>query len=147
MSLRHDFPADGRADIAPLKQLAALCWRKGEHGREVLLVTSSEGRWILPKGWPIDGCSGCETALTEAWEEAGVKRGKAARKPIGQFYSVKVRSNGETLPSLVKVYAIKVQKVVKDYPEADRRDRQWVSPRKAAALVTDEGLKAILRDF
>ena len=147
MSLRHDFPTGDRAAVTPLTQLAALCWRKGDGGREVLLVTSSEGRWILPKGWPIDGCSGCETALTEAWEEAGVKRGKAGRKPIGRFFSVKLRPGGEALPSIVKVYSVKVQKTVKDYPEAARRDRIWVSPKKAAEMVSDAGLQELLRAF
>ena len=66
----------------PVLQLAALCHRKTKRGHEVLLITSSHGRWILPKGWPIEGKSGRETALTEAWEEAGVKKGKATKSPI-----------------------------------------------------------------
>jgi len=65
-------------------QMAALCHRDTDDGREILLVTSSHGRWILPKGWPIEGKSGGETALQEAWEEAGVKSGKVAKpKALG----------------------------------------------------------------
>ena len=34
-------------------QYAALPWRDGSAGREVLLVTSRDtGRWVVPKGWP-----------------------------------------------------------------------------------------------
>ena len=41
---------------------------------EVLLVSSlTTHRWIMPKGWPKDGRSGAETALEEAWEEAGIR--------------------------------------------------------------------------
>ena len=50
-------------------QLAALCWRRGKKGIEVLLVTSSQGRWILPKGWPIDGLDDSKQ-LSEARREA-----------------------------------------------------------------------------
>lgn len=148
MSIHGAISKDGVPAAEPvLTQLAALCWRKGDAGREVLLVTSSEGRWILPKGWPIDGLDHVETALTEAWEEAGVKRGKAGRKPIGHFDTVKVMRNGQSRPATVTVYAVKVHKISDDYPEADRRDRIWVSPHKAARMVSDEGLREILRAF
>lgn len=142
----NDLKRNGKSEPV-LAQLAALCWRKGDDGREVLLVTSSEGRWILPKGWPIDGLDHVETALTEAWEEAGVKRGKAGRKPLGRFSSVKISNDGTVRPSLVTVYSVKVQKTSKDYPEADRRDRVWVSPSKAAKLVSEPGLRELLRKF
>lgn len=128
-------------------QLAALCYRKGKKGREVLLVTSSTGRWILPKGWPIDGLPSGEVAMVEAWEEAGVRKGKLNRKPLGSFVGTKLSSEGDEEPCLTKVYAIKVQKTLRDYPESDRRDRVWVSPEKAAEMVTEDGLKALLLDL
>ncbi len=151
MSLARQAPQQGRAPLShtepQLVQLAALCWRKGEHGREVLLVTSSNGRWILPKGWPIEGKSASEAALTEAWEEGGVVRGKASRKPLGAYMATKRTLQGDDLPCLLKVYAIKVREEASDYPEAHRRDRLWVSPEKAAWMVDEEGLRDILRAF
>ena len=147
MSIHSSSLKGGGGSDRVLSQLAALCWRKGDDGREVLLVTSSEGRWILPKGWPIDGLDHVESALTEAWEEAGVKRGKAGRKPIGRFDTVKVLRSGKSRPSTVTVYSVKVHKTSKDYPEADRRDRIWVSPQKAAEMVSDAGLSDLLRKF
>jgi 8-oxo-dGTP pyrophosphatase MutT (NUDIX family) len=128
-------------------QLAALCWRKGKDGPEVLLVTSSSGRWILPKGWPIEGKSPAEAALTEAWEEGGVVRGKASRKPLGAYMAAKRTTSGDDVPSLHRVYAIKVREAVDDFPEAHRRDRAWVSPEQAARMVDEEGLRDILRAF
>jgi 8-oxo-dGTP pyrophosphatase MutT (NUDIX family) len=128
-------------------QLAALCHRKGKSGKEVLLVTSSNGRWILPKGWPIEGKKPSEAAMVEAWEEAGVKKGKVDRKPMGSFVGLKRYDNGNEVPCLTKVFAVKVQKTTCDYPESDRRDRIWVSPKKAAKLVDEAGLKDILAEF
>ncbi len=128
-------------------QLAALCWRKGEDGPEVLLVTSSSGRWILPKGWPIEGKSPAKAVLTEAWEEGGIASGKASRKPVGSYMAIKRTPQGDDVPCLHRVYAIKVRDVVDDFPEAHRRDRAWVSPEEAAGMVDEDGLRDILRSF
>ncbi|MEY1556528.1 NUDIX hydrolase [Yoonia sp. R2331] len=131
----------------PALQLAALCHRDTPQGREVLLVTSSHGRWILPKGWPIDGLDGGETALQEAWEEAGVKKGKVSKTPVGSFQSIKRFDSGQEVPCETSVYAVKVKDVANDYPEADRRERKWVPVDQAADIVDDDGLRAILTAF
>lgn len=131
----------------PVLQLAALCHRQSAKGREILLVTSSHGRWILPKGWPIDGKSGGETAMQEAWEEAGVKKGKVAKEPVGTFLTKKRYDDGRAVPCETAVYAIAVDKVANDFPEAHKRDRKWVSPDEAVDLVDDAGLQRILKAF
>jgi 8-oxo-dGTP pyrophosphatase MutT (NUDIX family) len=131
-----------------LTQLAALCWRALPDGRrEVLLVTSSTGRWILPKGWPIGGQTAVRTALTEAWEEGGIKKARALRRPVGSYLATKITPGGDALPCLHKVYAVEVRKAVDDFPERDRRERLWIAPAAAADLVQEEGLKDILRRF
>lgn len=131
----------------PVLQLAALCHRETDTGREVLLVTSSHGRWILPKGWPIDGKTGGETALQEAWEEAGVKTGQVTKVPVGTYPTVKRLDDGPELKCDMTVYAVQVQDVANDYPEADRRERRWVSLDKATEMVDDDGLRALLTTF
>jgi 8-oxo-dGTP pyrophosphatase MutT (NUDIX family) len=142
-----DVAAAKRFSVPVLTQLAALCWRQGADGREVLLVTSSTGRWILPKGWPMGGKSAADTALTEAWEEAGVSRAKVTRKPLGSFLSAKRTETGDDLPCKTHVYAVKVRETQDDFPEKDRRARRWVTPAVAADLVTEDGLRDILRAF
>ncbi len=131
--------------VAVHTQLAALCHRKGKKGREVLLVTSSNGRWILPKGWPIGGMRDCDAAMVEAWEEAGVRKGKVKRKPIGNFMASKITEHGDEESCLTKVFEVKVEKVVDEYPEMKRRDRRWVSAKAAARLVTEDGLRELLK--
>ena len=134
-------------EAPPRTQLAALCWRKGERGREVLLVTSSTGRWILPKGWPIGGLKPPRVALTEAWEEGGVARGKAQRRPLGAYIAVKRSAAGDDEPVRHEVYAIKVREALDAFPEAHRRDRLWLPPLEAAAVVQEDGLRDILVEF
>ena len=130
----------------PRQQYAALCYRTKNNGEiEVLVATSRDtGRWVIPKGWPMSGRSMAEAALQEAWEEAGVTRGKASRKPLGRYIAIKRTPAGDDLPCLHRVYAVKVQEAVDDYPEAHRRDRIWVTPEQAARLVDEDGLREIL---
>jgi 8-oxo-dGTP pyrophosphatase MutT (NUDIX family) len=146
--LRHVPVPKAPAEQPRLVQLAALCWRKRKDGaREVLLVTSSTGRWILPKGWPMGGKTDAEAAMTEAWEEGGVMKAKAGRQPIGAYVAIKRTLQGDDLPCLHRVYAVKVRKVVDDFPESTRRDRLWVTPEEAATLVDEDGLREILLRF
>ena len=131
----------------PALQVAALCHRQGDTGTEVLLVTSSSGRWILPKGWPIDGLTASEAAQQEAWEEGGVKKASSDSAKAQSFLGQKRFDNGSIIPCEVKVFPFKVKKISDSYPESERRDRIWVSPARAAELVNDPGLKQVLDGF
>ena len=51
----------------------------------MLLVTSRETkRWIIPKGWPIEGLKPSDVAAREGYEEAGI-RGVIGEKAIGTY--------------------------------------------------------------
>ncbi len=129
-------------------QVAALCTREGKAGKQVLLITSRDtGRWIVPKGWPIDGLDGPESALQEAWEEAGVSKADIEADPMGIYEYQKGLDHGMSVPVVTQVYLTKVRSLEDDYPEADERSRRWVSPQDAAELVDEPDLKAILRDL
>lgn len=128
-------------------QLAALCHRAGPDGMEVLLVRSSRGRWILPKGWPIDGLNGAQTAMREAWEEGGVSGGKPAKRALGFFDTVKRLDNGSEMPCETHVYPIRVLETQPEFPEAENRSPTWVSVAEAVDMVEEDGLKAILAEF
>ena len=89
-------------------QYAALPWRRRRgHTVEILLVTTRRtGRWIVPKGWPVSGCSPGECAAREAMEEAGVL-GVVAAKPIGVFPYRKQRKSGEQVRCRVEVFRLR----------------------------------------
>ncbi len=132
----------------PAHQVGALPWRRRFSGAvEVLLVTSRETRrWVVPKGWPMAGRSDPEAAAVEAWEEAGVK-GLVAPSPIGAFTYPKRLKDGSDLLCRVKLYPLEVTTDRLDWPEADQRDRRWLSPDEAAAAVVEPDLAALLRAF
>jgi 8-oxo-dGTP pyrophosphatase MutT (NUDIX family) len=126
-------------------QVAALCLRGDAALREVLMITSRDtGRWILPKGWPIDGLTAPGAALQEAWEEAGVKTGTITQEPLGSYDYDKRLNGGVPVAVEVKVYAVTDVRMADDYPEADVRNRRWMPPTEAAQLVDEPGLRAIL---
>lgn len=129
-------------------QVAALCYRPDETGKQVLLITSRDtGRWILPKGWPIDGLNGAEAALQEAWEEAGVKEAEIQPDSIGQYEYVKGLDSGGEVPVRTHVYLARVRSLSDDYPEAGERTRKWVTPDQGAEMVDEPGLRLILRNL
>ncbi|MDH5798038.1 MAG: NUDIX hydrolase [Paracoccaceae bacterium] len=130
-------------------QVAALCFREKSPGRkEVLLITSRDtGRWILPKGWPINGFDAPGTALQEAWEEAGVKGAAPDPEPIGSYEYEKMLDGGLPVTCHTDVYRVKVAKLAEDYPEISERRREWMTPQRAAELVNEPGLKDLLRHF
>jgi 8-oxo-dGTP pyrophosphatase MutT (NUDIX family) len=131
------FPAAAPGADERAVQVAALCLRAGPAGPEVLMVTSlTTRRWVLPKGWPIEGLSDAASALQEAWEEAGVT-GTVADQPVGHYHYTKTRRNGQALACRVAVYPVQVTGLADAWPEAATRRRAWL-PLKAAAEAVDE---------
>ena len=127
-------------------QFSALCYRFKGGSFEVLLVTSrGSRRWIIPKGWPMDGRTPAASAMQEAWEEAGVV-GKPINTCLGLYSYSKVI--GETgTPCLVMVYPVRVKSLATDFPEKGQRRRKWFSAKKAAERVAEPELARIIRDF
>jgi 8-oxo-dGTP pyrophosphatase MutT (NUDIX family) len=125
-------------------QIAALCWRKHRDRIEVLLITSRDtGRWVLPKGWPMEGRDGPAAAAREAWEEAGVE-GEIAPLLLGLFGYDKVITAKLTHPCIVSVYALRVARLARHFPERKERRRKWFSAEKAARKVMEPELRNLL---
>jgi len=130
------------------KQVAAVCYKGKGKNRKVLVITSRETkRWIIPKGWPIDGLGPDAAAAQEAWEEAGVKPAVVKPDSIGTYDYDKRLKNGDIVPCATQVFAIEVSKLEDEFPEVDERTRKWVDSDEAAELVDEPGLKAILEKF
>lgn len=129
---------------APRTQYGALCWRMHRGRVEVLLITSRDtGRWVIPKGWPMADRREPETAAQEAWEEAGVT-GDVAQEPLGFYAYDKTRKSKEALPCVVSVYLLRVEGLAKRFPERKERRRRWFEAGKAARLVAEPELQALL---
>jgi 8-oxo-dGTP pyrophosphatase MutT (NUDIX family) len=135
----------GKRDVRT--QFGALPWRVHDGRLEVLLITSRDtGRWIIPKGWPVDGATPAEAAATEAWEEAGVE-GKLSHMVVGFYGYLKQMDKADDLPIVVAVFPIRVKRLVSDWPERAERKRRWFPAKKAAAMVAEPELRQIIKQF
>lgn len=128
-------------------QFGALPWRMHKDKLQFCLIsTRRTGRWIVPKGWPMDGATPAEAAAIEALEEGGLE-GRISERCLGIFTYVKELASEPNLPCVVAVFPLKVTKARKTWPEMSERKRRWVSPRKAAELVQEPDLARLFRDF
>lgn len=143
-----------KADIAAASdtmvgmQVAALCHRRNRRGRvEILLITSRDtGRWVLAKGWPIKGLTAAGAAAREAFEEAGAT-GEIDSDCLGVFPYAKLLEPENELPVMVAVYALEVAELADRYPEKGQRRRKWLRPKKAAQMVAEPELAALIGAF
>jgi 8-oxo-dGTP pyrophosphatase MutT (NUDIX family) len=94
---------------------------------------------VIPKGWIEPGQTAGETALQEAWEEAGLA-GALEGEPIGSYLYEK---EGQSYH--VTVFVMKVTSVAQDWPERSFRDRSWVSPVGFFDRIEEAGLADIVR--
>ena len=114
---------------------------------EILLITSlSTRRWILPKGWPMEGVTLAESAAREAFEEAGIE-GIVSPDPIGNYPYLKERKDGSGMPCSVDVFTLEVTGQRDDWPEKGARDVLWLPLDQASAKVAEPGLRQLLTEF
>jgi 8-oxo-dGTP pyrophosphatase MutT (NUDIX family) len=128
-----------------VRQVAAIPFRIGETGEiEVMLVTSRETkRFIVPKGWPMKGKSGRKAATIEAMEEAGVI-GKTLKAPAGS-YSYWKRMPVGFVHVYVTVYLLEVSEELQKWKETEKRQRAWLSPAQASALIDEPELSTLMK--
>lgn len=144
----QDVPKDLKLRKNERLQYGALCYRVVHGKTQVLLITSrTRRRWIIPKGWPIDGNAPEKSAAIEAWEEAGV-RGKAEPRFVGSYSYLKLGDGrGPDQDCVVGVYPLRVKSLAEAFPESTQRRRKWFSPKSASKKVGEEGLRTLLREF
>ena len=128
-------------------QFAALPWRTGARGLEILLITSRETkRWVIPKGWPMKDRAAHDAAAQEAFEEAGV-RGEVTGEPLGMFRYLKRLKGDKTQLCAVDVFPLQVTEILDAWPERDEREREWVVPEVASRRVDEPELAALIEAF
>jgi len=136
--------------VGPLTgvQYAALPYRASDRsGVEVMLVTSrTTKRWIIPKGWPVEGKSPHATAAREALEEAGVV-GTVTKQAIGSYSYLKRLKSGAVMDCEVHVFPLEVTRQMSSWPEKRRRTVQWLSPADAAETIENLALSNLIRQF
>ena len=128
-------------------QYAALPYRIEARQVWILLITSrGTQRWVIPKGWPMNGLKPQEAAATEAAEEAGII-GEVEEKPAGSYRYLKQLKGEASTAVQVIVFPFRVQAQAEDWKEQHQRRLEWFRYQKAAGLVAEPALRHIIRDF
>lgn len=132
--------------VAIIQQSGVLAYRRRGQRLQVLLITSRDtGRWVLPKGHIAPGLTPRQSADKEAYEEAGIE-GVVARKPLGHYHYRKSDKKGGRM-CRVELYPMRVERLVRSWPEKAVRVRKWMSVRTAADSVWEEELGDLLLEF
>jgi 8-oxo-dGTP pyrophosphatase MutT (NUDIX family) len=107
------------------QQAGAIPFRIENKKVRYLLVTSTSGSWIFPKGSVERGDTARQTASKECREEAGVIG--TVGKRIGSYRRRKD-------PSEITLFLLSFRKSTK-WQEKHRRKRRWCSYKAARALL------------
>ncbi|MCF3973272.1 NUDIX hydrolase [Paracoccus sp. EGI L200073] len=126
----------------PALQVGAVCLDPAT-GKVLLITSRGTGRWIIPKGWPMEGMTLPGAAAREAWEEAGVE-GRVGLEELGRYSYQKDDDSGFAIAVEVRVFPLHVSRSSSEFPESDQRRRRWFPPHEAARLVAEPGLRRIL---
>jgi phosphohistidine phosphatase len=109
-----------------------------------LVVTSSEGdRWIFPKGVVDPGFTAQESAIAEAFEEAGA-RGQLSAIPLHRYPRKKWGHDWTVL-----VFGLECVELAADWSESFR-SRRWITFEEGEALLPRdlrESLEAVHRQL
>ena len=128
-------------------QYAALPYRFEGRQVRVLLITSREThRWVIPKGWPMNGLKPHDAAAVEAAEEAGLI-GAIEPTPLGSYRYMKGLKSGGAMAVQVIVFPFMVAAQVESWKEQDQRSLQWFGYRAAASRVGEPSLRRLIREF
>ncbi|MGK7872712.1 MAG: NUDIX hydrolase [Xenococcaceae cyanobacterium] len=128
--------------VSYIEQSGVIPYRIREGEIEVLLITSmKKKRWLIPKGIIEPDMTPQESAANEAWEEAGVI-GEVLPTLMGTYIYHKW---GGTCR--MRVFLLRVETLQSDWPEANYRERQWLSITEAVKRLREAELKQILMDL
>ncbi|HKI50581.1 MAG TPA: NUDIX hydrolase [Geothermobacteraceae bacterium] len=123
------------------RQSGVIPFREQDDDLEILLVTTRKRRhWSIPKGIVEPGLTTAQSAIKEAWEEAGV-RGFLLPYPLGVYQQQKWGGVCH-----VEVFLFQVDEEAHPWPEAELRQRQWFSIAAALEAVHNEELRELMRE-
>ncbi|MDX1708702.1 MAG: NUDIX hydrolase [Desulfobacterales bacterium] len=104
----------------------------------LLITTNSRKHWTIPKGLIEDGMSAAESAVHEAYEEAGI-RGELHEISVGRYQYHKWGGTCD-----VAVFLMAVTRLLDHWPEAYFRERVWCSIDDARQMVKHKGLSDMI---
>ncbi len=122
-----------------VRQSGVVPYRFTGDGLQILLITSSSGtRWVVPKGQIAPGLTPLESAVKEAYEEAGIV-GVTGSHPVGAYEYLKRGAR-----RICDLYPMSVARMLAKWPEMGR-ERLWMPPHRAIKRADHPGLDRCIR--
>lgn len=113
-------------------QSAVIPYRIKNGSIEILLVTSiKKKKWIIPKGYIEYGYSPFDSAVKEAYEEAGIVGAKNGFE-LGKINVIKDVGKLDVI-----VYSLEVKELLTFYPDENLRKRKWFSIQEAENVIAN----------
>ena len=127
------------------REIGALPYRFRKKQLEIVLITTRRRkRWIFPKGQIEKRLTSLKVAELEAFEEAGI----VGRIEKGDDREFAVRRGSRKVR--LKVFPMKCDKLLDDWPEAKERQRIVIRIDEALKMIKGKSLrkcvKRLLRD-
>jgi len=107
----------------------------------VLITTRKKKKWTLPKGIVEPDLTPEESAIQEAYEEAGIE----GELHGGIFDTFQYNKWGGTC--FVQVYLMKIAKCHESWPEDHFRSRNTFSPDQAVKVIGRKEMQPVLEKF
>ena len=134
------------AKVDIIEQSGVIAYGKNEGKLSIVLVTSKGSkRWVVPKGHIEPYLTAKDSAEKEAFEEAGIE-GVVSGVAVGFFDYIKQDQENSNVYR-VSLFPMKTQRLLKDWPEANLRTRQWMTIPQAIEAVNEDELKLLLKEF
>lgn len=121
-------------------KVGAIAYRNNANGVELCFVSSRrhKGAITLPKGIVKPNEQLTKAATRELFEEAGVT-GKVKRKSYPLFFT----SNKIGIEDILYFF-VKITAVQENWPEANHRNRVFLTVNEASSRATSQGTKKII---
>jgi 8-oxo-dGTP pyrophosphatase MutT (NUDIX family) len=103
-----------------------------------MVTTMRRRRWTFPKGLVERGHTLAQTALKEAWEEAGL-RGEVVGGSLGTYSQ---RKRGQDVKVTAHLMHVRESRTI--WPEAEVRERRWVAVAEAHEHLGREEQRELL---
>ena len=124
-------PARDQAGVIPFRH-------KRKRIEICLIRRKGQKKWKIPKGFVDPGETPRQTALKEAWEEAGL-RGRLVGESVGSYEYEKWN-----LDLTVAVFLMEVKEAADEWDESESRERGWLPLDDALAQLKKHPAKGLL---
>ena len=113
----------------------------------LLITTRNTRRWIVPKGWPLEGHTPANAPRRKPWKKRACWAKWRPSRWAGFSYDKLRKIRARSVPCRVQVYPMEVLRQRRTWAEKAARQTRWCSAEEALSHVGELGLRQLIRKF